>query len=135
MPDPNEDQSLTGDDVLLIIEALDAYIFRGRDAPPWERQDYDDFALLRARLNEHVGMSMDDQARQWLRIVLGVECEGQSAASLSKMLTLLSEPTLKRGDFRQAMVKALRISREFQFYKPSARVTSAYHATNRAPEL
>ena len=63
----NETGLISGEDVLLIIEALDEYAKRGRDPAPHERKDYGDFERLRARLKLNLDMEWSASARWWLR--------------------------------------------------------------------
>jgi hypothetical protein len=125
----------TEDDIVLIIEALDAYIRAGREPAAWERQDYYEFRVLRAKLAEGVGMCSDDDARNWLERVLKIEREAFAAALTSKMFDLLKNPSLTRRTLREGLVNAMGHCREFQFYKRGARTSPSYGATNPPPPL
>jgi hypothetical protein len=126
---------LTGDDYLLIIEALEAYIAAGRNPVSHERQDYHDFHMLRAKLTNAVGMHHDDNARWWLTMVLLIEREAFSAALTKKIFDLLKDQGLTRRTLRDGLLNAMSACREHQFYKRGARTSPSYHATNPPPDL
>ena len=127
--------TLSGDDYVLLMEALDAYITAGRDPAPSERYDYYDFKVLRAKLADGVGMNADDNARHWLSSILRLEREAFTAALTGKMFRLLEDRLLTRRTLRNEMVRAMQECRDFQFYKRGARLMPAHHATNPPPNL
>ena len=96
----SDHSTLSGDDYVLLIETLDAYIALGRDPAPHERQDYYDFKVLRAKLADGVGMNADDNARHWLGGVLRLEREAFVAALTGKMFRLLEDSRLTRRSLR-----------------------------------
>jgi hypothetical protein len=130
-----ESAGLTGDDVVLIIEALDAFIAAGRNPAAHERQDYYDFKVLRSKLADGVGMNDNDSARYWLQSVLRIERDGFTAALTAKMFELLEDQGLTRRSLRENLVRAMQDCRDHQFYRRGALVSPGYHATNPPPKL
>ena len=118
---PPNDQ-ITGDDIILIIEAVEFYVANGRRPAPHQRQDYEAFTALSRRLRQLLGMHPASGPRWWLQSVLSLEREGFAAALSAKMFALLKQPDLTRRQFREEMGKAIRSCRDIQFYKTGEQV-------------
>jgi hypothetical protein len=129
-------EELSGEDLVLIVEALDAFIpRRPQDVAPHERHDYEGFLRLKARLREHVGMHLSDSPRWWLTQVLRAERTALSQALLAYLLKQMGREKITRGEFRDALVYALSTLSDFQFFKPGVSLTPNLFAINKPPEL
>jgi hypothetical protein len=127
-PEMNED--LTGDDLLLLIEALDAFMpphgslsVAWGSSPPWTDEQmarYGPFALLRYRLAQAVGMGFYDTGRTFLDAALRDERYALTDALHGRMTTLLKDAALRRGEFRAGMIRAFQELRDVRYYKVKA---------------
>jgi hypothetical protein len=114
----NESGLISGDDVLLIIEALDEYAKRGRNPAPHERKDYQDFERLSARLKMNIAMAWSEGSRWWLQGVLRRERECLTDELKNRMISLLSAPRpMTRGQLRKAFLEAIADLRDVTFRK------------------
>jgi hypothetical protein len=119
------DNLLTPGEILLLIEALDAFVpARGGHAwgmrKPWTEDDKERFrpyAALRLRLRHQAGMGFYDEGRTFLDSALREELYELTDKLHARMSDLLKQPGLTCGQFRAGMVAALQDLRDVRHYQ------------------
>lgn len=127
MTEITDNASLSGADLLLLVEALDAFIppqgsgsIAWGSSPPWteeQRQRFEPFALLRYRLAEAVGMGFFDTGRTFLDNALREERQALIQAVRVRLSALLEQEGLTRRQLRDGMIPAYRELVEHRFYE------------------
>ena len=122
MPD-----DLTGDEILLLVEALDAFMPpRGTESPAWgqsppwtaeQKARYEPFATLRYRLAHAAGMGFYDKGRTFLDTALEHERVALTEALHSRLVKLLTHDGLTRRQLREGMIAAFRELRDVRYYE------------------
>jgi hypothetical protein len=113
---PGERDGLTGEEIVLLIEALDALIPFSEDtaftASPEERARWAPYSGVRSRLKQAVGMSFYDPARGWLDAELRRERIALTDKLHTRLAELLREEGATRRSLREGFVAAIRDLRE-----------------------
>jgi hypothetical protein len=108
----SDEEGLSGAEIVLLIEALDALIPFGEDTAytvPWEeRERWAPYSTLRHRLKEAVRMSFDDGARGWLDTELSRERIALTDKLNALFEALLRDPGAHRRSMRHGFVAAIR---------------------------
>jgi hypothetical protein len=112
-------QDLTGPEIVLLIEVLDAIIpFRDdarHVATEVERHRWQAHHLLRSKLKAAVHMSFYDRASGWLEAELARERQALTDKLASRLAELMREPGATRRSVREgflAFARELRQSRQ-----------------------
>ena len=111
-----ESDRLSGPEIVLLIEALDAmipfteetrYLSSKVDRHTWRDQD-----ALRQKLKQAVGMSFYDHAKGWLDGELRREREAVTERLFSRLSELMHEPGATRRTVREGFVAMVREVKE-----------------------
>ena len=100
-----EKSELDGGEIVMIIEALDAFLPFAEDTRLWselspeERERWMPYRVLRGRLKEAVHMSFYDRARNWL----DSELRAEHIALTDKLHTRLAELPREPGASRRTV--------------------------------
>jgi hypothetical protein len=112
----SDEDGLSGAEIVLLIEALDALIPFGEDTAhtvPWEeRERWASYSALRHRLKEAVRMSFYDSARGWLDAELRQERVALTDALHTRLAALLRDPAANRRSVRHGFAVAIQELRE-----------------------
>jgi hypothetical protein len=115
-------ESLTGGEMVLLIEALDVYIGSPEDAvhalSEEKRERLLPYDLLRRRLKEAIHMSFYSRANNWLEDELSRERIALSDKLHSRLAELLSDPRANRRNVREGFAAAMQELREVRQSKP-----------------
>jgi hypothetical protein len=114
--------ALTGAEVLLLIEALDALIpFKEEYAhhrTAAERERWLPHSMLRARLKKGLHMSFYDTASGWLEAELARERISLSDKLFTRLCELIEAPGASRRSVREGYAAAMRELREVRQSTP-----------------
>jgi hypothetical protein len=112
------DAQLSGEDVLLLLEALEAFLPSPEAGGEWaklpveEREHWQPYTALRRRLKNQAGMSFFDRPGRWLEDELRRERNGFGDKLFSRLAELLRDPRATRRRVREGFSAALRELRE-----------------------
>jgi hypothetical protein len=112
----SENDALSGDEIVLLVEALDKLIPFPEDTAHAEKAEvrfvWMPYTRLRRRLKEAVRMSFYDRARGWLDSELRRERIALTDKLHSRLAELMRDPKATRRTVREGFVAAIRELRE-----------------------
>jgi hypothetical protein len=112
-----ENNQLTGDEVLMLVEALEAFAPLRKAGDPWPDEKWWPYLELRERLRDALGMHLFDDVKTWCGIQQRNEREAVLDEVHRRLTKLLEEPGLTRRTLRDGMRLALREIKERQWYE------------------
>ncbi len=104
-----DDQYLNAADVHRLLEALDFFIGRGEDNSQWrdvpadEREEWLPYRMLRARLQEGLGMCEWDDAASWMDKALRSERRATLGRVRAEVEKLLNDARVSKNVIRQRL--------------------------------
>jgi hypothetical protein len=110
-----ENNQLTGDDVLMVIEALEAFAPLRKAGEPWPDEKWWPYLELRERLRDALDMYLFDDVKNWCSMQQRNEREAVLDEVHRRLTKLLEEPGLTRRSLRDGMRLALQRTRERQW--------------------
>jgi hypothetical protein len=112
-----ENNQLTGNDVLLLVEALEAFVPLRKAGDPWPDEKWWPYLELRDRLRDALGMHLFDDVKTWCGIQQSNEREAVLDEVHRRLTKPLEEPGLTKRTLRDGMRMALREIKERQWYE------------------
>ncbi len=131
-----DDQYLTAADVHRILEALDFFIGRSeensqwREVPAAEREEWLPYRLLRARLQEGLGMSEWNDAASWLDNALRSERRATLGRVRAEVEKLLKDEHVSRNVLRQRLFELTEALERTRLTSPPPRPRSILPASS-----